>query len=141
MGTTASQHNKSQRERDEAKYLRQMEGSRVATWNYIKGCRFASSNFNSHENRLVILFWLDQFFCKLLCQEKTGFNIFFSCCHVYLHGVGQSKHHWLIFSVILLALYGRCPLWNVNLIPWVASGVNVFFPLQIPVEKYLRISY
>ena len=26
-------------------------------------------------------------------------------------------------------------------LPWVASGVNAFFPLQIPVEKYLLISY
>ena len=29
----------SQTERDETKYLHQMEGSNFATWNYIKGCR------------------------------------------------------------------------------------------------------
>ena len=36
---------------------------------------------------------------------------------------------------------GQCLLWNVNLIPRVAASVNAIFPLQIPVDKYLSISY
>ena len=36
---------------------------------------------------------------------------------------------------------GQCLIWNVNLIPRVAASVNAIFPLQIPVDKYLSISY
>ena len=28
--------------------------------------------------------------------------------------------------------YGRCPLWNVNLIPWLASSGNAFFTFKCP---------
>ena len=46
-----SWHYEFQREGDEIKYLRKMEGSNVATWNYVKWCRFTSSNFYWYYNK------------------------------------------------------------------------------------------
>ena len=36
--------------------------------------------------------------------------------------------------------YGRCPLWNVNLIPWLASSGNAFFTFKCPL-KYRFVVY
>ena len=94
---------------------------------------------HTNMNTVVILYWLNYAKNKWFLR----FFFFFSCCHLNLHGVGRSKRHWLILLLhhLLFMLGQECLLWNINLIPWVAASVNAIFPLQILVDKYLRISY
>ena len=32
------------------------------------------------------------------------------------------------------SIYGRCPLWNANLIPWLASNGNALFIFRYPLK-------
>ena len=69
-----SWHYEFQREGDEIKYLRKMEGSNAATWNYVKWLHHRTF-IDTKTNMLVRVYRLIQFFCNLLCQGKV-FKIF-----------------------------------------------------------------
>lgn len=122
--------------RVETKYLPHGNSS-VATWNHTKGCKFASSNFHSYENKEAsYLHWnYKSDFSVIYYAKSKRFLQFWSHVAMLIY-IGLAKVNVMtnFQFYTTCSSYGRCPLWNANLIPWLASNDNALFIFRYPLK-------